>query len=160
MQPEATPDLSGLQFRTVTSSDAETLFRWVNSPSSLSVKLRTARPIPWAAHLNWFSERLAANPPRIWIAEIDGQPAGQVRLEPEAGHLEIDIYVDPEMRRHSIGQSLVRWSQQQRNILWPDRTIVARVRSNNAGSLRLFKKAGFLCRDGSSSVWVFESPPA
>jgi len=75
--------------------DARLLFEWVNSAESPAGKLRTSGSILWSVHVEWLSRRLADPSCAIWIADHDGTPVGQARVELRDGALEVDIFVEP-----------------------------------------------------------------
>ena len=129
--------------RPVGRDDARTLFDWVNREENRQVSLQTTAPVPWESHLAWLEARLSDRLSGQWIAEEDGHPVGQVRLQ-ERGHgLEVSVYVIPEQRGRALALALVRHAVDEASRLWPERAVIARIRTNNAASLRLFAAAGF-----------------
>ena len=128
-----------LRLRPATIEDARQLLEWANAADSLAQKGRTTAPISWETHKPWFEARLADPACRIEIIEIDGVPAGQVRLEPKAGGLHVDIYVVPEQRGARVaGTALSDLLGRVRN-----RPVIAEVKTGNAASRRLFERLGF-----------------
>lgn len=133
--------------------DEALLLAWANDPDVRRMSRRQARIAP-DAHRAWFAGRFADPTCRIWIAEEDGAPAGQVRLDRSGNAAEIDISVAAERRGRGIGlylltaPELVDWPGLERLDAW--------VRYDNDASLALFRRAGFSQRDADSRFLHFE----
>jgi RimJ/RimL family protein N-acetyltransferase len=147
-----------VQMRPATLQDAALLFEWVNSPSSLAGKIRTAGPVPWDSHIRWLTDRVEHGVARIWIAMVGEVIVGQLRLEPRDENVEIDIFVLPEHRRRGVARQMVSWGGRQSRLLWPECAMMARVRSDNIGSRRLFAAAGFEQVASGGEVVLFRLP--
>lgn len=128
-----------IALRDATLKDAGLLFEWVNSPDSLRTKGATHTPIPWRTHTAWLAARLDDPDCTLKIIEHDGRPAGQLRLEPSDGSLEVDIYVVPASRGHGIAASALRHAFAHT----PGWRYCARVRHDNTASQALFRGLGF-----------------
>ena len=127
--------------------DAELLYAWVNSPDSLAAKLLTDREIGWEEHLRWFGARLDDPETRIWIAELTGQPIGQLRVERRTANpsepFDIDIFLIPEHRGRGIAAAILQEGIANASSVWPGIVLRALVRAENAASARLFRRVGF-----------------
>ncbi len=141
------PTEKGLHLRPARRSDAELLLGWVNSPDSLAAKLETKGPIAWEAHLNWLEERLADPYTALWIAEREGRPIGQLRLqrrsEGEAAPFDVDIYLLREERGQGHARAMLEDAIARVAGKWPGAMLRALVRKENAASRALFEAAGF-----------------
>lgn len=136
-----TPSLS---LRRANAGDSNLLLDWVNQPESLAGKLQTAEPIPGEQHERWFAARLDSPDCRIWIAEREGIPVGQVRAERDAeGRAYVDVFVAAEARGAGLAYAMIDEMAREAAAIWPDTRLVARVRLENVASRRLFAKAGF-----------------
>ncbi|MBA2281880.1 MAG: GNAT family N-acetyltransferase, partial [Acidimicrobiia bacterium] len=83
--------------RAATEDDAQLLHRWVNDAAVRSWSFQ-AEPVPWDDHVAWLRRLLADDATSLAIAEVDGEPVGQVRLEPEGDALVISVSVAAEAR--------------------------------------------------------------
>ena len=129
--------------RSAAETDAGILFEWLNSPDSRAVSLRTTTPTPWDTHVAWFQRMLGRIDAAIWIAECDGDPVGQVRLEQRDGSLEVSLYVAPAARGCGVGRLALAHAQREATSRWPGKPLVARVKHENTASQNLFVSAGF-----------------
>ncbi|HEU5126073.1 MAG TPA: UDP-2,4-diacetamido-2,4,6-trideoxy-beta-L-altropyranose hydrolase [Verrucomicrobiae bacterium] len=129
-------------------TDARLWFRWANDPA---VRANGFSPdaIPWETHLEWFKSHQRSPDSRLWIGfNTEGQPLGYVRLHRRGGEWEIGVAVDPATRGKNIGRKLVRLAL--REFKSEDQTkasgcaIVARIKPENAPSLKLFQNLGFM----------------
>ncbi|MBT4486488.1 MAG: GNAT family N-acetyltransferase [Rhodospirillaceae bacterium] len=155
--------MSKLKFRKATLDDAPILFSWVNSPTSLSARLETSEAIPLDTHLAWLKTRISDVDTGIWLASLEDQLVGQVRLQLIEGAMDIDVFVVAEYRRKDIATQLLEFAKTECMALWPGRSIMARIRHENIGSKMLFSKSGYslaTVRDeqvnmtfGARSVW-------
>ncbi len=132
-------DPGALRLRPATIEDARMLHKWVNEPDSLAQKNTTQEPVPWNVHNLWLEARVDDPGCTIEIVELEGDPAGQVRLELKTGGHHVDIYIVPEQR----GRGIAHVALQDVLSRVSDRPLIAEVRRNNAASLRLFLGLGF-----------------
>jgi len=137
------PASSAARLRPAREGDGRTLFAWVNNPDSLAAKLRTRTAIAWEDHRRWLAARLADPDTGLWIAEVGGEPAGQVRLQAGAGGMEVDVYVAPSHRGRGLGLTLLGHAADEARRRWPGRPLLARVKPDNRASRRLFERAGY-----------------
>jgi len=133
-----------LALRPAATHDCDRLLDWANRPESLAGKLKTVDPIPRDTHEAWFAARLQSPDCRIWIAERDGRPVGQVRVERDAaGDAHVDVFVAPEGRGTGVAYAMLDEMVRAVAGIWPGVRLVARIRTDNAASRRLFAKAGY-----------------
>jgi UDP-2,4-diacetamido-2,4,6-trideoxy-beta-L-altropyranose hydrolase len=141
-----------VSLRPATADDADLLLVWANEPTVRSVSLRTA-PIDWPTHVRWLTARLASPGGRIWIGlGSDGTPLGVVRVEIEPdGMAAVSITVAPAARGQGVGRGLLAAGLAAARTELAPRAFRARVRSDNATSLALFRSAGFTIETGPVS---------
>jgi spore coat polysaccharide biosynthesis protein SpsF len=132
-----------IQLRAAACSDSARLFDWVNRADSLANKLATRGPIARADHDTWFAARLSDPDCAIWVAELDGTPVGQTRLERSGDGLEVDIYVDPDARGGGAAHAMLDAVRDEAAVRWPGVDLLARVKPDNWPSRRLFARAGY-----------------
>ena len=131
------------------------MWEWANDPAVRVVSFQPA-PIPWEDHVAWFEAHVAAPDCCMYIVEDENTcPIGQVRFETRDGQAEVSISLAADARGQGIGPDALRVScrlfRQQSDAL-----IMARVRSENMPSQRLFEKAGFV-RRGFETVAAYPS---
>lgn len=127
--------------RAASAADERLLFDWVNDPATRR-SARNRQPIAWPEHRDWFAAKLAAADCAIWIAEVDGDAVGQVRLDRHDMSAEIDIAVAPQHRGHGYGQAALL-ALAADHAMGTD-CLQAAVRMENDASLAMFRNAGFI----------------
>jgi RimJ/RimL family protein N-acetyltransferase len=140
-----------LRLRRATPEDEDLLMRWANDPEVRAMARRRAAIAP-DEHRAWFARKLADGLCRIWIAEVDGMPAGQVRLDRTGASAEVDISVAAERRGQGVGLFMLTAPTLGD---WPGlECLEATVRRENRASLALFRHAGFVER-GADVEFVY-----
>jgi len=133
---------SSLTLRQAEASDADLLLEWRNDPEAVRFSA-SRREIGPAEHRQWLAHALASPTTRIWIAERDGSAVGQVRLDPQPGGHEVSIMVAPRERGRGVGQALLS-GLMALALAQGRHPLLARVDRDNAASIRLFLRAGFV----------------
>lgn len=127
------------------------LWAWVNDDGVRRASF-DSEWIPWDSHSAWFSARLADPATRLYVVEVEGRPAAQVRFDLRGSReAEISVSVDPAARGRGVGTAAVRQACLRVAGETGVRSILARVKVDNDASLRLFEKAGFR-DDGTETV--------
>ena len=144
-----------MTLRAADITDAAVLFEWVNQSDSRKASLKSQDPVSWGDHCAWLAARLADPGARIWIIEVSGRAAGQIRFQDKGGGPEIAIYVEPEFRRAGIAVSALTAALDRARLIWPGRNAIARVRLENAMSRRLFERAQFSPQDCDGETLIF-----
>lgn len=124
--------------RAATAADADLLLAWRNDPATRAASFTTGEVDP-AGHRAWLAARLADPACSVWIAEQDGTPIGQVRLDGDADEAEISVGLAPEARGRGLGAAVIA----KACAAGAAATVLARVRPGNEASLRAFRQAGF-----------------
>ncbi len=134
-------DPKKITFRPVRPSDCLLLFRWVNDPGVRNSSL-DSNSISWPTHTAWFENFLDHPGKRLFIAELNGMPVGQIRFEPSEDRLRLSYSVDSLFRGKGFGRRIVEVGVREvrRGVADP---IVAEVRTENEPSLRVFRSLGF-----------------
>jgi len=134
-----------LRFREATYHDKYALWSWVNHESSLAGKINTTDRIAFGKHVKWLQERLDNPDHHIWIVELDmhnGITIGQVRLEYQKTHHEIDIFIIPEARQEGFAGQAIQYVLDFHKENYPMLEVRAEVISSNSNSHKLFRSAG------------------
>lgn len=118
-------------FRVVTMKDAETLFAWRNDPLTRSMSVNTG-PVEWEGHLRWLERRLSYSDPGLYIAEIDGDPVGTIRIDVD----EISYTVAPEHRGRGVATAMLSKAAKQFG------KMRAKIKPDNTASIKAAEHAG------------------
>lgn len=146
-RPELLDDRPGavapVTLRPAASADGDMLLDWVNRPDSLAASLKTSAPVPRVVHQAWLAAMLADSGSGLWIAEREGAPVGQVRLQRKGAALEVSIYVEAAARGAGTATRMLDLARAEAARRWPGVGLVARIKPDNAASRRLFTRAGY-----------------
>jgi RimJ/RimL family protein N-acetyltransferase len=136
--------VSELALRAATEADEGLLLEWRNEPETRRQSLQQA-PVPAEQHARWFRDRLARpSECRIYIAEVDGTPVGQARVDLAGeGRGEISVAVAPRSRGRGLGRSLIAKATERAAADLGARSVTAVVKQQNLASLRAFEAAGY-----------------
>ncbi len=129
--------------REVVAADRETLFRWRNLPEMIALS-GSRRAVAWEEHCAWFPRLLEGRDCLGFVVEVDGVPAGCVRLDRDAARAWITIYLLDGYTGCGHGVPAIRAACAAASRHWPDlETVEARVQPDNARSCAAFARAGF-----------------
>jgi methionyl-tRNA formyltransferase len=134
---------------TANSYDRDFIFGLINDSLVRSMAFRQGAIAP-EEHAAWFSRRLSNGMP-FYIAVHRGTPCGYVRFEGKKGDAEISIVVASGYRGLGIGKELILSACRAALNDFAVSRIHARIKSGNAASIHVFKKAGFVNADGIGS---------
>jgi ribosomal protein S18 acetylase RimI-like enzyme len=80
----------------------------------------------------------------VFVAEVEGAPAGFVALEPEDDVVRVDqLLVSPEHEGEGIGHQLIEWAEGYA-ISRRSRALRIVVEDDNARALDFYRRAGFV----------------
>lgn len=133
-----------LKLRHVNEGDCRQLWEWANDPVVRGTAI-DGHQIAWDEHVQWFSSRLKSRNSVIYIA-TDARLGnlGQIRFEwDNDGEAEVDVSIDPKLRRRYLGASLIRAGTEKLFFEREVNTIRAFIKPENAASRRAFGLAGF-----------------
>ena len=133
-----------LRLRRIREKDCRQLWEWANDPDVRPVSFAT-EPIPWERHLEWFNSKLR-DPNAILCLAVDGEaiPAGQVRFQIEGARAAVSISLAPAFRGKGYGSVVLAMATENLFRTTAVKQIDAYVKPNNAASLRLFGRAGYI----------------
>lgn len=118
--------------RLATLDDAKRLFSWRNDKYTREMSKNTA-PITWSEHLGWLEARLAQQEPRLFVAELNGYPAGTVRIDDDNS---LSYTIAPECRGLGYATAMLAWVYHQYG------SCRAEIKAANLASIRAAQKAG------------------
>jgi RimJ/RimL family protein N-acetyltransferase len=142
-----------LSLRQARPDDEDRLRRWRNEAATQAASFTSAE-VSVDEHQRWFARKLQDPDCVLLIVEVDGHPAGQVRLDrlnPDVA--EISVGLAPEARGRGLGREAIRRAVREAPRLLHVKEIAARVKPDNRASLSAFVAAGFeVVRSDESSV--------
>ena len=147
--------LEGVRVRRVTIADARLLWNWANDPETRAASF-TPEPIPYSDHLRWLRDRLADRSCLLLIGWNGAGPLGQVRFDNRDGEAEVSVSVAPE-HRGTVGGILLESAIGRFRRTGPRTTILARVKTDNQPSRRLFERAGFRLTGEREGVLLYHA---
>jgi RimJ/RimL family protein N-acetyltransferase len=155
LRPETTRQGAPITLRRLTPDDGEQTYRWQQHPATRRYARNPSIPT-WEGHASWIGEKLSDPGCVLDVIEVDGTPAGVVRLDRvarPAGDLacEVSIYTAPELAGCGVGTAALTALRR----LAPEAVLLATVLDENAPSHALFSKAGYVLERG-----IYVSKPA
>ena len=136
--------MSGLKFRSLLIDDADWITEFLNDPEAA----RYWEPYPVTEHeaKEWVRKKLEAPQEKTIVAEVDGEPAGSVSVEPEIGRcrhiFEFGIFVRSRFWGKGVGSALMKEAINLAKQLGC-RRLVLDTTEGNERAIRLYKKFGF-----------------
>jgi RimJ/RimL family protein N-acetyltransferase len=141
--------LPNITLRPARTTDMALLRDWRNDDQVVRFS-GTAKRVSAAEHAAWLSAHLADPTTRLWVAEEDGVPVGQARIDRDGDVGTVSISVAARHRGRGVAVAILRAvigiSSAAR--------LRALVRPGNVASLHAFERVGFhpLPDDGSGFV--------
>lgn len=142
-------NMENIVLRDAVEEDAKLIFEWRNDPWIIE-RGSLNKTVTWEEHSGWFTGLLASPSSHMFIVEIDGTPAGQVRFVGENTHVDISIYLLKEFIGGGMGVSAIRQACEKIPEILDTKYIVAHILDGNTQSIRAFEKAGFAYMDNSA----------
>ncbi len=129
--------------RKANQSDCEDILKWRNDEISRKMFFNQKTITP-KMHKVWFFEVLNNNYKVMYIGELDNYKVGVCRFDFDKSRLvsEVSINMNPCLRGKGLGKlflksSIVKYKINNKN------NIVAKVRSDNSASIKIFTYSGF-----------------
>ncbi len=135
--------MTSMRLREAVPADEETLLEWANDPQVRRAAFNTD-PIDAATHADWYRGKLKSADTAFFIGEYDGRSIGYARVDRwsvETG--EIGASIEASARGRGLGRHLIALAAERGANQLGVRQIVARVKRENARSVRAFEAAGF-----------------
>jgi L-amino acid N-acyltransferase YncA len=134
-----------LAIRGAVEADARLLWEWANDPTVRAAAF-SLDPIPWTSHQAWLRARLDDPACRIYVAEQDGRPLGQIRFEQVGsapGRIEVDVSLVVGARGRGWGSALIVAGVERLRQEGFEGTVHALAKMVNLASIAAFDAAGF-----------------
>jgi len=145
--------MEGLALRPARRTDADVLLRWANDPTTRRASFSPAT-IDRGVHERWLESLLHDPERRLFVAELEGEPVGQVRLDAADDQFEISVSISPQHRGRGLGRAVIRLA-----CLAAGGRVVARIRSGNLRSVEAFQAAGFRRIDADDHAMIYHWEP-
>ena len=142
-----------LTLRAARVEDVSLVRAWRNDPDAVRFSTR-ARTVSEAAHARWFSAALADPRRRLWVAEEDGVPVGQVRVDLDGDTGVFSIAVAPAARGRGVGQEMLRRALAEIEREHLVTIITAVSHPDNHASVHAFERVGFRRRGASDGGFI------
>ena len=126
--------------RPAVEGDALDVLAWRNDPVTRAMA-RNREAVDEASHLAWFAGALADSRRTFLIGEVEGEKIGMVRFD-RGDETEVSINLNPAHRGRGLSYPLLMAA-----LACVDGDVWAEIRPENAASLRLFERAGFVFRE-------------
>jgi RimJ/RimL family protein N-acetyltransferase len=136
----------GIEFRRAVPNDVDIFFQWVNDADVRKFSIKSDE-IKWDEHLKWFNRKITNNQTQVYIFHKEGLPLGQVRLDFVNDYWEIDYSIDNKYRGQGLGYFILN----KIFLLNKDIPLKAKVKPENIGSIKIFKKFGFVVSNDHDS---------
>jgi len=135
--------LPQVRLRPALENDSAMLLALRNDPDAVGFSV-SGRAVTVAEHERWF-RRVRDDPAhhRLWIAEEDGRPVGQVRVDVTGDIGTVSIGVAAGHRGRGVGTSMLHAVVAKVGVDAAPSRLTAVVRPDNPASLRAFAAAGF-----------------
>jgi RimJ/RimL family protein N-acetyltransferase len=146
-----------IALRRATAADADRLLEWRNDPATRAASFSTGE-VDRDTHLAWLERRLADPMTVLNVLTVDGEPAGQLRLElaPD-GSAEVSIGLAPAVRGRGLAAPALGLIEPLAREHGAGR-LIAKVRPTNEPSLRAFRRAGYEESERTDDTVTFERP--
>ncbi len=138
--PARTSQGAAITLRPMADDDAQIMLSWQRDPSTRRHARDPSIPTE-AEHAHWFGRKRSDPASIIHILEVEGSPAGVLRLEhrPHLDGFEVYIVVASAWRGQGVGDAALGFARD----LLPDQDLHAYILPDNAASRRLFMAAGY-----------------
>ncbi|AKV01146.1 N-acetylneuraminate synthase [Labilithrix luteola] len=133
---------AAVELRPALQGDADALLVWRNDATTRAMSIAQAE-VERSEHEAWLARVLDAADRKLFVAELDGNAIGQVRLDKVGQSTwEVSITVAPEARGRRLSSSILGAVEAPARALGVKR-LVATIRPENEASIRAFKCAGY-----------------
>ncbi|OLS21886.1 MAG: hypothetical protein HeimC3_33390 [Candidatus Heimdallarchaeota archaeon LC_3] len=135
-----------IYYRSATEEDAKIIFSFINHESIRSNSYSSEK-INWEEHQNWFNKTLASpNAVIIICLNENNEFLGQVRFNTSNidNTITVSIFVNQNFHSKGLGTKLLKDLSQIALKAFKAEKIIAHIKSDNIGSIKAFKKAGYV----------------
>jgi len=134
---------ANLALREATEDDLLLAYNWNNDPE---VRRNSFNPEPilLESHTRWFQAKLADSACKLYLAEVAGEPAAQIRFDLKNEQVTISYLIAKPFRGKGLGHTILLRGIRKLKEQHPEVQLVqGLVQPENMASVRAFEKAGF-----------------
>lgn len=124
--------------------DKDLLYRWRNDFAVRAASFQSTE-ISVAEHEAWLKKKLTDSASSIYILELNGEPAGQARLDRLDGAGYISYSISSSFRGQGYGKLLLRLLENE--AAKESLVLVGQVKKNNIASQVVFQSLGYEKRE-------------
>ncbi len=132
---------SEITYRKAQKDDLMQVFKWSNDPITRNNSYNSGT-ISLETHQQWFNKKLNDASSIIYMAEVNGQPAGMVRYEVLATHSVVGVLIDPDHRGRGLASIFL---QATANLFFENHSVSiwAYIKKTNQASIKSFERAHY-----------------
>lgn len=133
--------ITGVFYRRSKQEDMLLLYNWANDPVSRRNSYFT-EPIALETHEKWYMKKLQDPASAIYIAEVDGVPAGMIRYDLTPENAVVGISIAEQFRGKGLAPAFLTNTAAlyfKEHIL----PVLAYIKQQNTASVKSFEKAGY-----------------
>ena len=141
-----------LSLRKANIKDAEFLFELRNNPDIFKY-YRNPVKVVWNEHISWLkSVVLGETNKDLYIIELDGKRAGQIRFDTEGDKKELSISLQKDFQGQGLGsKSLKKAIEMEKSVI-----LIAEIHKENIASIKLFEKFNFKLQKNNNNFNIYE----
>lgn len=136
--------------RPASIDDADLLFAWRNDLLTRQTSI-SGEPVDEAEHQTWLSEVLADPSRTIFVASVEDEPVGTLRIDSEGDVSELSWTISPDHRGKGFGTEMV-----QLGVARAGGTVKAVIKESNVASRKVAAAAGLslAISQGGLETWT------
>lgn len=134
--------------RPLGEADKQLTFTWANDPLTRQNSFQTA-PILFEEHSKWFDAKMQDQKAYYFIGEVGSHPAGLIRFDFDTSENACiaGITLDRRFRGRNLGVEFLKMACIELSKC-VETAIIAYIKKDNAASIKIFEKAGFVFLSG------------
>lgn len=128
--------------RRVAEGDSENIYKLANDPEVRQNSFSLAS-IPWDGHRRWFQEKMKAKDSLVFVLDVAGIFAGQIRYEKEEDAASVHFSLTAPFRGRGLGGRMIENTYKEAGRLLDVKFVRGYVKKGNVPSIRSFINSGF-----------------
>lgn len=132
-----------ISLRKAEAEDCDLVFGWANDPNVRKQSF-SVDEISYIDHVEWFANQLKNQESYFFIAEVNGNPVGQIRLKHENDYFEISYMIDQVERGKGYGRQILEAVEKQLLEVDQSVTLIGKVKVDNISSIKAFEANHYL----------------
>lgn len=134
--------LEGLVWRFANNNDVALYYDWAND-ELVRKNSYVQQTITFEEHVAWFTKKLNAGICKFYLFLMNGEPAGQVRIDRSGNETVIGVSVSEAHRGKGLACEMIRSASDHYLKTFREDTIFAYIKEENKASFKSFVQAGF-----------------